>query len=70
MEGCYLSAVRNSDLVANCTGQFLDTLFEERSDLSLDRFHIIGLSLGAQVAGQIANYFHRGPFRRITGRYE
>lgn len=67
-EGCYTSAVTNSDLVANCTAQFFDELLDKRSDISLDQFHIIGLSLGAQVAGQIHTYFHKGPFKRITGK--
>ena len=66
-EPCYFQAVENSDVVAKCTSQFLEELINIRSDFDLTQIHVIGLSLGAQVAGQISNYFTLGQIERITG---
>ena len=66
-EPCYFQAVENADVVAKCTSQFLEKLLKIRQDIDLRQIHIIGLSLGAQVAGQISNYFTLGQIERITG---
>jgi len=47
--------------------QFLEELLSARQDIDLKQIHIISLSLGAQVAGQISNYFKMGQIERITG---
>lgn len=41
-----------------------------RQDIDLTQIHIIALSLGAQVAGQISNYLTMGQIERITGEQE
>uniref|UniRef100_A0A1A9ZN29 Lipase domain-containing protein n=1 Tax=Glossina pallidipes TaxID=7398 RepID=A0A1A9ZN29_GLOPL len=62
---CYMTAVENLRVVAKCLGQLINNLVEE--DLvENDKIHIIGFSLGAQVAGQTANYLKR-KLKRITG---
>lgn len=66
-EPCYLQAVRNIPIVAKCIAHFVDSVLQLRNDVTLDQFHIIGLSLGAQVAGLIHRYFQRGNFVRVTG---
>ncbi|XP_070509152.1 inactive pancreatic lipase-related protein 1-like [Chironomus tepperi] len=67
MSPCYYTAVRNLQTVANCTAQLLNFFIDENI-FSLDYIHVIGFSLGAQVAGMIANYMPKGrKLRRITG---
>jgi hypothetical protein len=68
-EGCYIQAVENTDLVANCTAQFLEYLLAIRRDVRLSRIHFVALSLGAQVAGQISHYFTGGQIERITCKF-
>lgn len=64
---CYISAVRNLQTVANCTAQLLN-FFIDYNVFSLDYIHVIGFSLGAQVAGMVANYMpEERKLRRITG---
>lgn len=63
---CYEQAVKNAPIVANCTAQFLDTLMK-RKKFKIDDVHIIGFSLGAQIAGMISNYLESGKLPRITG---
>jgi hypothetical protein len=50
--------------------QFLEELLKIRRDIDLKHIHIVSLSLGAQIAGQISNYFTMGEIERITGRFE
>lgn len=66
LEPCYLQAVRNLPTVARCTAKLIDTIVE-RLQFKLRQFHIIGFSLGAQVAGQVSNYVKSGRLTRITG---
>ena len=65
--GCYVEAVQNTVVVANCTVQLFEKLLQYRSDIKLSQIHVIGLSLGAQVAGQMAQFLKIGKLTRITG---
>ncbi|XP_030383692.1 pancreatic triacylglycerol lipase-like [Scaptodrosophila lebanonensis] len=62
---CYVQAVQNVPLVSKCLAQFIDNLLD-RGIIQSDQLHIIGFSLGGQVAGQTANYVKR-KLQRITG---
>ncbi|XP_055712257.1 phospholipase A1-like isoform X2 [Phlebotomus papatasi] len=62
---CYLTAVRNLQVVANCTAQMIDYLVDDEI-VPLDAFHAIGFSLGAHVVGMIGNYLTSGKLRRVT----
>lgn len=64
---CYFSAVRNLPVVANCTAQLINFMIDQNI-FDLDSIHVIGFSLGAQVAGMVANYMPEGrKLKRITG---
>lgn len=65
-EPCYLQAVINLRVVANCTAQLLDYMIGNEL-IALSDIHVIGFSLGAQTAGMIANYMKSGQLERITG---
>lgn len=62
---CYFSAVQNLPLASKCLAHLINNLVEQNI-VSNDDIHIIGFSLGAQVAGQTANYVQR-KLKRITG---
>ncbi|KAF5274255.1 hypothetical protein FQR65_LT04373 [Abscondita terminalis] len=65
-EPCYLFAVKNVKVVANCTAQLIDYLVDVEK-ISLHRFHVIGFSLGAHVSGTISEYLKSGVLERISG---
>ncbi|KAH8412679.1 hypothetical protein KR009_004491 [Drosophila setifemur] len=63
---CYFPwAVNNAPIVSECLAQMINHLISagiyKRTDI-----HLIGFSLGAQVAGMVANYVTE-PLARITG---
>ncbi|XP_030383959.1 inactive pancreatic lipase-related protein 1 [Scaptodrosophila lebanonensis] len=63
---CYYPwAVQNAPIVAKCLAQFVDGLLDA-GIYTRDHIHLIGFSLGAQVAGMSANYLKR-KLKRITG---
>lgn len=66
-QGCYTTAVKNAAIVAECCAKFLDTLLHARSDLRLENIHVVGLSLGAHVSGQISKHLKLGELERVTG---
>lgn len=67
-EPCYLNAVQNVKVVANCTAQMIDYLVKH-AEIDLKRFHVIGFSLGAHVTGLIAQFLQSGQLEHITGMY-
>ncbi|XP_063823018.1 pancreatic triacylglycerol lipase-like [Ostrinia nubilalis] len=64
-EPCYMSAAHNTELVGKCTAQLIDELVSAY-DFELSKFHVIGFSLGGQVAGFVGNYLTVGRLHRIT----
>ncbi|KAH8358360.1 hypothetical protein KR200_009209, partial [Drosophila serrata] len=64
-EPCYMSAVQNLPLVSKCLAQLINNLVDANI-VQNENIHIIGFSLGGQVAGQTANYLKR-KLKRITG---
>lgn len=63
---CYYPwAVQNAPIVSQCLAQFIDNLLAA-GIYSREQIHLIGFSLGAQVAGMVANYVQE-PLARITG---
>lgn len=66
LEPCYISAAHNIQLVGKCTAQLIDSLVLNHG-FELNRFHVIGFSLGGQTAGAISNYLECGILDRITG---
>nr|AAY55209.1 IP13578p [Drosophila melanogaster] len=62
---CDIQAVQNLPLVSRCLAQLINNLVD-RAIVANDQIHLIGFSLGGQVAGQTANYVKR-KMKRITG---
>ncbi|ALC38227.1 CG34447, partial [Drosophila busckii] len=62
---CYVQAVRNLPVVSKCLAQLINNLLD-RGIVQNEQLHIIGFSLGGQVAGQTSNYLKRKP-KHITG---
>ncbi|XP_067626163.1 inactive pancreatic lipase-related protein 1-like isoform X2 [Eurosta solidaginis] len=63
---CYYPwSVQNARVVGRCLAQLIDNLIETEIYID-DDIHLIGFSLGGQVAGLTANYA-KYPLRRITG---
>lgn len=62
---CYREAVLNAPLVGRCLAQLIDNLINQHI-VSNDQLHVIGFSLGSQVAGQTAN-FVKQKLNHITG---
>lgn len=52
-----------------CIAQLLDTLIEN-DVVPLSDIHVIGFSLGAQVAGQIGLFLKSGKLPRLTGEFD
>ncbi|XP_063241638.1 pancreatic triacylglycerol lipase-like [Bacillus rossius redtenbacheri] len=65
-DGCYIQATYNVDLVGNCTAQMIDYLVDQGA-ARLEDFHVIGFSLGGQVAGQVGRFLKSGQLQRVTG---
>ncbi|XP_026315750.1 pancreatic triacylglycerol lipase-like [Hyposmocoma kahamanoa] len=63
---CYIQAVDNTQLVANCTAQLVNVLVQDYG-FDLSKFHVIGFSLGGQIAGIMANFMTSGRLERVTG---
>ncbi|ALC38226.1 CG34448, partial [Drosophila busckii] len=62
---CYLPwAVQNNPTVAKCVAQLINSLLVAHI-YTAQQIHLIGFSLGAQVAGLVANHVH-APLARIT----
>ncbi|KRG02542.1 inactive pancreatic lipase-related protein 1 [Drosophila mojavensis] len=63
---CYYPwAVRNAPVVAKCLAQLIDSLLAS-GIYRREQLHLIGFSLGGQVAGLTANFVQE-PLSRITG---
>ncbi|KAL5279313.1 hypothetical protein ACFFRR_003726 [Megaselia abdita] len=63
--GCYIEAVKNSRVVGRCLAQFIDFLIHYIK-VPRSNVHVIGFSLGAQIAG-VAGHFVANKLKRITG---
>lgn len=63
--GCYIDAVKNSRIIGKCLAQFIDFLVFSVK-IPRNNIHLIGFSLGAQIAG-VAGHFVNNKLRRITG---
>ncbi|KAH8358359.1 hypothetical protein KR200_009186 [Drosophila serrata] len=63
---CYFPwAVNNAPIVSECLAQMINNLLSS-GIYRREEIHLIGFSLGAQVAGMVANYVSQ-PLARITG---
>lgn len=63
---CYITAVMNVPVIGRCCAQLVEVLVTKRG-IPLENFHVLGFSLGAQVAGAIGNFMEIGQLERITG---
>lgn len=63
----YLTASTNTRVVGEYTARFIDYLVSR--GLRLDSLHLIGLSLGAQMAGVTGSNVRSGRVARITGNF-
>lgn len=66
---CYIEASQNTKLVGKCTAQLIDELVT-KYHFPLVLFHVIGFSLGGQVAGFTGQYVRSGKLHRITGKHK
>ncbi|XP_034475485.1 lipase member H-A-like isoform X2 [Drosophila innubila] len=64
-EPCFPQSILNAPLVSKCLAQLINNLVGYRI-VENDLLHIIGFSLGSQVAGQTANYVKQ-KLHHITG---
>jgi surfactin synthase thioesterase subunit len=60
--------VRNVPLVGQCSALMMEAIIRHKK-IPLDSMHVIGFSLGAQVAGELGKRMTSGQFERITGDY-
>lgn len=63
---CYITAVINVPLIGKCSAQLVEALVTKRG-IPLENFHVLGFSLGAQVAGAVGSHMEIGQLERITG---
>lgn len=65
---CYLAAVLNLPSVGKCTALFVRKIMElsEVQDHK-NLMHVVGFSLGGQLAGQVAEHLKPVKLPRITG---
>lgn len=63
---CYFAAVENLPVASRCLAQLINNIVDQGLVQNED-IHMIGFSLGAQTAGQTANYLKRR-LQRITGK--
>jgi predicted alpha/beta-fold hydrolase len=63
----YEMAARNTKEVGLIVADFLDSLIQETAGAALRDLHIVGFSLGAQVAGIAGRQLKAGKLPRITG---
>lgn len=63
---CYFSAVRNLPTVANCSAQLLDYM-EANQIMNMDKYNVIGFSLGGQTSGMMGHFKQGRKIPRITG---
>lgn len=63
--GCYIESVKNSRVVGKCLALFIDFLVH-KIKIPKENIHVIGFSLGAQIAG-VAAHFVADKLKRITG---
>lgn len=61
----YITAASNTRVVGQYTAKFIDYLVSR--GLRLKMLHLIGLSLGAQMAGVTGQNIRSGKVARITG---
>ncbi|KAJ9581263.1 hypothetical protein L9F63_023560, partial [Diploptera punctata] len=52
---------------AKCIAQFVEYLANHPRGVPPDSLHLIGYSVGAHIAGLVANYLNKGKLGRITG---
>ena len=52
---------------AKCIAQLVDYLSKHPRGVPPDVLHLIGYSVGAHIAGLVANYLNKGKLGRITG---
>lgn len=65
---CYKEAVYNMNIISRCTVELLQKIMEKHSHIKYK--HVIGFSLGAQIAGTMAKMMKNlqlPGFDRITG---
>jgi len=61
----YFTAAQNCKPIARYSANFIDYLVTK--GLRLQDLHVIGLSLGGQIAGMTGQYVKSGKLPRITG---
>lgn len=69
--GCYPVLFRAKSTLGKCTAKLIMSLLKFRDDIKIEQIHIIGFSIGAHIAAQIANNLETEDLEleRITGTF-
>jgi len=68
---CYLAAVYNLPAVGKCAALFVRKIIElSEVEKPEEEMHVIGFSLGGQLASQLAKYLKPIKLPRITGELQ
>ncbi|XP_014284699.1 phospholipase A1 isoform X1 [Halyomorpha halys] len=65
LDGCYIASAFNAPVAGRCSAQLLQQLYLRRGMHWKEATHVIGFSMGAQVAGILG--YHMPNLPRITG---
>ncbi|XP_065203975.1 endothelial lipase-like [Planococcus citri] len=67
-DGCYIDSTFPSiPTVGECAANMIKFLLKTRPEIRIEQFHLIGFSMGAQLAAQVAMYLKPLRLQRITG---
>nr|CAD7446358.1 unnamed protein product [Timema bartmani] len=66
-EPCLSQVDWSPRFLSQCVAQLVDYIAEHPRGVPTNKFHLIGYSIGAHVAGLVANYVTTGKLGRITG---
>ncbi|XP_065225146.1 endothelial lipase-like [Planococcus citri] len=68
VDGCYFdTAFHCISLVGGCLAELVNSILHYRPEITVDQFHVIGWSMGAQVCARFGGHFWPKIVPRITG---
>ncbi|XP_065205842.1 endothelial lipase-like [Planococcus citri] len=67
-DGCYIeSTFPSAPIVGKCSASMLNLILDNRSGIRIDQFHVVGFSMGAQIAAELSINLGQKRLPRITG---
>ncbi|XP_065224445.1 lipase member I-like [Planococcus citri] len=68
MDGCYFdTAFPCISLIGRCCAEMVNFILQHRPEITVDQFHVVGWSMGAQVSARFGVHFRPKIVPRITG---